>query len=62
MNKPLSPSKEKKARLWNIVYYMVAAVIIAATLLSAFRGRDNYVSETYGTTNAVRERDAAILS
>ncbi len=55
MNKPLSPSKEKKARLWNIVYYMVAAVIIAATLLSAFRGRDNYVSETYGTTNDTQQ-------
>lgn len=56
MNKLLSPSKEKKARRWNIVYYLVAAVILAATLMSAFRGRENYVTETYGTTNDTQQK------
>ena len=56
MNKLLSPSKEKKARLWNIFYHLVAALIFAVTLMSAFRGRENYVTETYGTTNDTQQK------
>ena len=56
MKEFVSPAKRKKTRLWNIVYYLVAAVILAATMVCAFRGKDNYSSETFGTTVDSRQK------
>ena len=38
MSKFASPAKNNKTLLWNIVYYLVAAMILATPLFSVLRG------------------------
>lgn len=51
MNKSAPHEKGKKNRLWNIIYYLVAAAILVTTLCYMFSGRKVISSEAYGTTS-----------
>ncbi len=51
MNRSTSPARRKKTRLWNIIYYLVAAAILVTTLYCMFSERKVISSESYGTTS-----------
>ncbi len=50
MEKSESLLKKKKAGLWNTVYYLVAGLILAVTLIAALRGKTVNSSDAFGTT------------
>ena len=56
MSKNISPAKSNKIPLWNIVYYLVAAMILAVTLFSVLRGKETYTSEAYGVINDTQQK------
>ena len=47
MNKSASPERRKRARLWNIIYYLVAAAILVTTLCYMFSGRKVTSSQAF---------------
>lgn len=55
MNKSASPERRKRARLWNIIYYLVAAAILVTTLCYMFSGRKVTSSQAFGTTSDARQ-------
>lgn len=56
MSTYVSPAKRKKAHLWNSVYYIVAAMIIAVTIFCTSRGREISSTEAYGVTKDAQQK------